>query len=106
MEKKNVNQLTAIELIAKERQEQIEKHGYTRKHDKDYNQGTRALKLAATYALTGRDGDYPYNWDGTFASRISLKSEKETIIVAAALLTAYLEELLSQEIQSNLPKVV
>ncbi len=92
---------TGIELIAIERKEQIEKHGFDNNHDKEFNKGTGSLKYAALYALIGKHKYYPHNWNEHFANKISIKSEKERVIVAAALLAAYIDELNSKEIQEN-----
>lgn len=45
---------TGIELIAEERQEQINKHGWTLEHDKDHDHGELAI-VAATLAVMNTD---------------------------------------------------
>lgn len=46
------NKMTGIELIAKERQEQIEKHGWTKEHDSGHTSGALRV-VAATLAVVG-----------------------------------------------------
>lgn len=53
---------TGIELIAEERQRQIEKEGWTSEHDAKHKNGELA-HAAATYAMTDLYGDYvPNTW--------------------------------------------
>lgn len=55
---------TGIELIADERQEQIEKHGYSQSHDKGHEFGVLA-KIAAVLAVLHTDAKVidPDGWD-------------------------------------------
>lgn len=82
---------TGIELIAEERQEQIEKHGYTREHDEQYI--NKELEQAAEYclSLTGlwnKSAFWPTGWDNKIAIRIAGKSIVEQITIAGAFLMA------------------
>lgn len=46
--------MTALELVAQERKEQIEKHGWTLEHDKEHAHG-ELLKVAATLCVMDTD---------------------------------------------------
>lgn len=53
---------TGIELITQERQEQIEKHGWSKEHDAKHDQGELA-NAACSYAMTSEMQDYlDENW--------------------------------------------
>jgi len=54
---------TGIELIAKERQEQIEKHGYDLAHDLNYK-NDELIKAALAYIHCDYDGDPFYDQRG------------------------------------------
>lgn len=51
---------TGIELIAEERQRQIEKEGWTEEHDSEHPQDTMAL-AAVCYAIPSTLREYVYN---------------------------------------------
>jgi hypothetical protein len=55
---------TGIELIAQERQKQIEKHGWSLAHDKEHSHG-ELLKVAAILAVQGTDAKVvsPDGWE-------------------------------------------
>lgn len=59
--------LTGAELIAQERQRQVEKEGYSKKHDKQHKDG-ELMKAALCYFMTPllepreRNGLYPNEW--------------------------------------------
>lgn len=80
---------TGIELIAKERQEQIEKHGFTAEHDKQYIHGE--LTDAAHFALTLQG--WPRTWSEKHKNIIKMKPYKERCVIAAALLVAEIDRL-------------
>ena len=87
-------QLTGVELIAKERQEQIEKHGFTEQYQKDhleyYSDGQ--LIDAAHYAITLKG--WPQDWPkGYYRDKIVAKSYKDRLIIAGALIAAEIDRL-------------
>lgn len=94
----NVKTKTGIELIADERQEQIEKHGFSVENDKYY--AKKELAQAAKYCLmlaefkekSGRiackNVYWPENWDRHFENKILNKPRIEQLIVAGALFMA------------------
>lgn len=80
-----------IELIAEERREQIEKHAYTKEHDKQYV--NKELVQAAEYclSLTGlwnKSVFWPTDWDNSIAIHIAGKTVIEQIAIAGAFLIA------------------
>ncbi|KAA5532675.1 hypothetical protein F0919_18005 [Taibaiella lutea] len=80
---------TGIELIAQERQEQIEKHGRTVKSDFEENSKGQLIRAAITL-LTG-SGTLPANWNFNYCTRLMQKSERSRKIVAGALIAADLD---------------
>ncbi len=86
---------TGIELIAKERQEQIEKHGRTLAHDKEININGELL-IAARRLIARSDGAYPTppnGWDKTIWDKMLAKSHKDRLIIAGALIAAEIDRL-------------
>lgn len=85
---------TGIELIAKERQEQIEKHGWSLSHDSNYQ--SKELQQAAYYCLMlagykgykGQNRHWPDDWSSHFEHKIINKSVIEKLMVAGAFLMA------------------
>lgn len=92
---------TGIELIAEERQEQIEKHGRTTYLDVRYNDGQQ-LRLAAKKLLVKWDGledgnlsrnEPPQGWDENIWKKMISKDYKERLIIAGALIAAELDRI-------------
>jgi len=66
---------TGIELIAQERKEQIEKHGFDIYNDvQSYSKGE--LKQAAKYCLTLNRDDYPKGWSVWFINKVIEKQNR------------------------------
>ncbi len=90
-----------IELIAKERQEQIEKHGRTIKEDMEQNAdfqlliGARALLRNDSHSINM--GDFPNDWDYPICKRMMNKNYRERLIIAGALIAAELDRLNNDE---------
>ena len=93
---------TGIELIAQERKEQIEKHGF----DDDYNQNTNyQLKKAALYALTLDREHYPTTWEFWFHDKLANKKSRMAesdfylaqLKIAGALIAAEIDRILVDE---------
>jgi hypothetical protein len=93
--------MTGIEMIAKERKEQVEKHGFNDVHDdKSFNR-CGELKQAAAYLIaeTGTNhkdiliADYPDNWHVGFKIKFARKTHIEKLVVAGALLAAEIDRL-------------
>jgi hypothetical protein len=85
---------TGIELIAEERREQIEKHGWSKGHDSNYQ--NKELQQAAYYCLMlaeykgykGQNRFWPEDWGTHFEHKIINKPVISKLIVAGALLMA------------------
>lgn len=81
---------TAIELIAIERQEQIEKHGHTVERDAKENcvgqlvVGARNL----THEHHCHENDFDGSWSVMICRNMVAKPYKERLIIAAALIVA------------------
>ena len=88
-------QITGIELIKKERQEQIQKHGFDQKHDSLHVD--KSLIDAATYLLTNCGSYFPISWSLDWKNRFDKKSEIECLVVAGALIAAEIDRRLAQE---------
>lgn len=92
--------MTGVELIAKERQEQTEKHEWTAKHDDSYQERelAHAARTIILYADTPsfevpREG---WPWSRAWWHRIQNHSEIERLAIAGALVAAELDRLLRQ----------
>lgn len=86
---------TGIELIAQERQEQIEKHGWTRQHDVDsHNNGDidKAFRAVLNAESRHQLDKFPEGWE-TFAEKVIDKPYKEKLIIAGALIAAEIDRL-------------
>ena len=85
---------TGIELITDERQEQIEKHGWTSDHDKCHE--NEELVRAAIYALDPCMANFrqiDIGWGG-FVSRIDNKDNRvDQLKVAEALIAAEIDRI-------------
>jgi hypothetical protein len=89
---------TGIELIAEERREQIEKHGFDVLHNQEYYEGGQLIG-AALFAITGDDKFYPQEWGDWWlkkmfakvGSRVQLNIERFKI--AGALIAAEIDRL-------------
>lgn len=89
---------TGIQLIAQERQEQIEKHGYDSDHDARYNDENSHrigsdLRYAAMHALWPEGQFYPPKWESWFRDKITQKSYKERLIISGALIAAEIDRI-------------
>ena len=81
---------TGLELIAKERKEQIEKHKWTEEHDKEHTEGQ--LKFASLYALGEKSKLQSYGWEW-FQDKIDGKTDIERLTIAGALICAEIDRL-------------
>lgn len=95
--------LTGIELIAKERQEQIEKHGFDAVNDSEYNNES-LLMAAVTYALPDKERSYslvnmevPESWPfHDMYWKPSPNNRVKELIKAGALIAAEIDRLNAQ----------
>lgn len=85
---------TGAERIAKERQEQINKHGYDSSHDAEHVDNE--LIKAALFAINPYQFEPPYEWERRFIDRIINKNKIERLVVAGALIAAEIDRLQSK----------
>ena len=79
--------MTGIELITKERQEQIQKHGFDETND-DKLVNSQLLYLAQ-YILFSNDCNLPKDtWSKDYIYQLHLKPRIEQLAIAAALIAA------------------
>lgn len=85
---------TGIELIAQERQEQIEKHGRSVQYDKGHN-AQEQLPTAAIRLLqiNRHDIPAPFMWSERIWEKMMNKPYRERLIIAGALIAAELDRL-------------
>jgi hypothetical protein len=92
---------TGIELIAAERQEQIEKHGRTIESDVKYNKDTQ-LSFGAAILTCPNPEQYqkaennyacPEGWDLKIWDKMRIKSYKDRLIIAGALIAAEIDRI-------------
>lgn len=88
---------TGIELIAQERQEQIDKHGRTLSQDKEYNKDSQLQDAARGLIEEPRRARYrnipPIGWDLSIWQKMWDKSYKERLIIAGALIAAEIDRI-------------
>jgi glutamine phosphoribosylpyrophosphate amidotransferase len=88
---------TGIELIAKERDEQLEKHNRSIADDVAYND-LGELIIAAKALLNQSEthiyaGEFPTTWDQSACRKMASKSVVERYIIAGALIAAEIDRL-------------
>lgn len=89
--------LTGIELIADERQEQIEDHGRTIEHDVQHNQNFQLSEAAGMLTILDPN-DLPHiiaptGWDEWHFKCMMDKPYEDRLVIAGALLAAELDRL-------------
>lgn len=93
--------MTGIELIAKERQEQIEKHGRTIESDVNCNNHYQLSQAASLLIGEVLIEDYeaspsemcPSEWDEGIWEKMCRKPYKDRLIIAGALIAAELDRI-------------
>jgi hypothetical protein len=97
---------TGIELIAEERQKQIDKHGFTGEHYANHPEwyDNQQLQYAATTLLmhefeevVDTKDNLPDGWDQEWFDDLNSRTRKERLIIAAALIAAELDRLNAKE---------
>lgn len=88
---------TGIELITKEREKQIVKHGFTAEHHALHPEWYEAGQLIeAAHTLSMKEIKtclVPYNWDAKWFSKLCLKSHEDRLVISAALLASEFDRL-------------
>lgn len=95
--------MTGIELIAKEREEQLSRHGFSVQEDQRHNSEFQLMDAAITLAEYPDENapDYvpfvqnlpPGGWDTERWNKMAAKSYKERLIIAGALLAAEIDRI-------------
>lgn len=86
--------MTGIELIAKERQEQIEKHNWSLDHDKYVNSDGQIMKAVDSLILCVHE-QWPSDWDPVYYWNITRKPATERLAVIGALIAAEIDRIQS-----------
>jgi len=83
--------MTGLDLIARERDEQINKHGRT--VIRDVAENSKGELLMAAIKLTGKvEGiPWPANWDKEICDKMDAKTPDEKLVIAGAFLSAELD---------------
>lgn len=97
--------MTGVELIAQERERQINKEGWTPEHDDDHELGEMAV-AAACYAVSGLEvivatkdsinGVDAFPWDPSWDKR-NKHDRKRQLVIAGALIAAEIDRLIRDE---------
>lgn len=82
---------TGAELIAEERLEQIEKHGWSIKDDSCYEDGE--LLEAAVFCISSGCEEWPEGWSTHFEDKILTKDRIGQLKVAGAFIAAEIDRL-------------
>ena len=90
--------MTGIELIAKERKEQLEKHDISVKNDAQFNSlmgfnGITPMPIAVIGLLDDSFRHVPAHWDKKMLDKIRKKPYKERLIIAGAFIAAEIDRL-------------
>lgn len=90
--------LTGIELIADERQEQIEDHGRTIEKDVVENENNQLARGAEMLLASEHDEgidreSYPIGWDLNICDHMLSKTYLEKLVIAGALIAAEIDRL-------------
>lgn len=90
--------MKGIELITKERKEQITKHKYTLKRDSEENKDMQLALAAAQMALPPNYGKFweeqvPKGWDKSVWMLMMSKPYPERLVIAGALIAAEIDRL-------------
>lgn len=93
-----IDKMNGIELIAKERKEQIEKHGITTDVDVKENSFAQ-LSEAAAKLIMAKDSEYPddvpFDWNDDIWAYMITKNYKNRLIMAGALIAAEIDRLIA-----------
>lgn len=102
---------TGIELIAQERKEQIEKHGYTIEKDTEEQisfqlSGVATLLCIPDFKDVGLEVEdleehRPFNWNKQRFIKLVKKPYVERLVIAGALIAAEIDRLQNQKTHKN-----
>ncbi len=81
--------MTGVDLIKKERKEQLDKHGFTVESDAKNNASGELITSAVALLHTNVSPlDFPSNWDSKRCEIMAKKSYENRLVIAAALIAA------------------
>lgn len=83
-------QKTGVQLIAEERQEQIEKHGYYISTDAQFHREGELIK-AALFAINPWQFEWPFHWNKQGRDKVLGKSKIDRLKVAGAFIAAEID---------------
>lgn len=84
--------MTGIELIAQERAEQIEKHGFSIEGDIKYNRFNQLIEGAMILMRSNpKMKDIPIRWEKEVWKKMINKPRKERLVIAGALIAAEID---------------
>lgn len=109
--------MSSIELITKEREEQITKHGRTIQDDVKYNNEYQLVEAASTLSMNvpneifdsylGYHEHYPpTGWKSDLWGKMLRKPYKERLVIAAALLAAEIDRIEANEIADKIVEIL
>lgn len=82
--------MKGIELVAKEREEQINKHGFTLEDDSFYK--SNELIKAALFCIDSNTFEFPYHWNVGNRNALLRKDKIGKLTCAAAFIIAQLDQ--------------
>lgn len=97
---RDTSMTTGVELIMQERDKQIERYGFTAKHHVDNDEyyldhqiaeAVIGLLSPEVHGACPEKVGAPEGWDADWFTRMMLKTERERLIIAGALLSAELD---------------
>lgn len=92
---------SGVDMIAAERREQIERHGFDAAHDDGPDHDRGQLIDAAVYLLTGVG--YPSSWADEHKQKFDRKSRLQKLVVAGALIAAEIDRLTRKQDPAHHP---
>lgn len=91
-----VDHSEGIALIAKERFEQIHKHGYTVENDEFYTDNE--LIKAALFCINHRQFEWPFYWNNDTRDKVKYeKTEIQRLATAGAFIAARIDQILHNQ---------
>lgn len=89
-----------VELIAQERDEQINKHGFDETRDTQYYANAELVQ-ATLFSIKPNLFSFPKNWNPIYAEKIEKKNLLDRYKVAGALIAAEMDRLISMGYKSE-----
>ena len=87
---------TGIELIAEERKEQIEKHGFDLEFETEFNSSGELREAAIAAICESGSADifkFPSTWDFEIKMIVTIKSYRDRLVIAGALIAAEIDRI-------------